>query len=252
LGRFLGSSWFCQSDIVSSRLVVEPVEAHQQITQTVGLLMCQDSMGKKEGYNNATTTQSSCFEKRNDFLKSVLLHVERRRDAVEHKASIFLAANALLLTAIRGLGSPIPTSLASSRWIWLGIGLLILFLLGIATSSFCAVQVLAPFGYQKRKRVMKVSNDEFNVYWLGKISQFTDSRAYSNALEPLTEQQLLEQLTNEAYNLSCLVTERYQWIHRAQRAVLLSIFSLLGLAALLGLAVKSENARFCIFQFCRI
>jgi len=177
------------------------------------------------------------YDKKNDFLKSAILSAERRRDAVEHKASIFLAANALLLTAVRGLGSPIPKSLTSSGWIWPGIGLLILFLLGVATSSFCAVQVLAPFWYEKRKKVMKVCDDEFNVYWLGKISQFADSKAYSNAIEPLTEQHLLEQLTNEAYNLSCLMIERYKWIHRAQRAVLLSIFFLLGLAALVGLAV---------------
>ena len=177
-------------------------------------------------------------DKRNDFLKGVIVQAQKHRDAVEHKASIFLAANALLLTAIRGLGAPIPTSLAASGWKWPGIGLLILFLLGIAISSFCAVQVLAPFWYQKRKRFMKVSDDEFNIYWIGKISQFADSKAYANAIEPLTEQQLLEQLTNEAYNLSCLMVERYRWIHRAQRAVLFSIFVLSGLAALLGLAVS--------------
>lgn len=177
-------------------------------------------------------------EKKNDFLKSVIMHAEKRRDAVEHKASIFLAANGLLLTAIGGLGSPIPRSLASSGWIWPGISLLILFLLGIATSSFCAVQVLAPFSFQKRKRFMKVSDDEFNIYWVGKISEFTDSKSYAKAIEPLTDQQLLEQLINEAYNLSCLLAERYRWIHRAQRAVLFSIFALLGLAALLGLVVS--------------
>jgi pycsar effector protein len=176
-------------------------------------------------------------DKKNDFVKSVILATERRNDAVHHRASIFLAANALLLTAVRGLGSPIPSSLTSSGWIWLGIGLLIVFLFSIATSSFCAVQVLAPFWYEKRMKVMKVTKDEFNVYWLGKISQFADSKAYSNAIESLTEQQLLEQLTNEAYNLSCLMMERYRWIHRAQRAVLVSIFALLGYAALVGLVV---------------
>ena len=184
------------------------------------------------------TNPPASYVIKNDFLKSVLLSVERRRDAVEHKASIFLAANGLLLTSITGLGSIIPTSLASSKWIWPGIVLLILFLLSIATSSFCAIQVLAPFWDDKRKKIMHLPDDEFNVYWLGKISQFVDSKAYASAIAPLTEHQLVEQLTNDAYNLSCLMMDRYKWIHRAQRAVLLSIFFLLGLAALVGLAVS--------------
>ncbi len=170
-------------------------------------------------------------DKKNDFLKSVILAAEKRRDAVESKASILLGANAVLLTAISALGLPTPTPLASSAWTFFRFGLLIVSLAGIVTSSLSAIQVLAPFGAHKRKQVMKVSDSEFNVYWSGKISEFENSKAYSNAIESLTEHQILEQLTNEAYNISCLVMDRYKWIQRAQRAITLSILAFIGLAA---------------------
>jgi len=168
-------------------------------------------------------TEVAALNSKLEFLRNVLDAAEKRRDAVENKASILIAASAILLAALGSFDLPVPGSGGVRTWNMLAIGLLAATVVSVVLSILCALNVLAAFTPKKRQQVMKVTPDEFNVFFLGKIAAFRDAAVYQDAIESLTQDAILAQLTRQAYNLSRLVMERYKWFHRAQRLLVLSV-----------------------------
>lgn len=159
------------------------------------------------------------------FLQSVLEAAENRRDGVENKASILIAANAILLAAVGSFFDFSTLSIGEGKSLYqVVITLLIATVICVILSILCSLNVLAAFTPKKRQRVMKVSKDEFNVFFVGKIAEFQNAAAYQETINSLTQERVVSQYTNQAFNLSLLVNERYRWFHRSQRLLILSIF----------------------------
>lgn len=169
-------------------------------------------------------------EKKLEFMGDVLEAAEKRRDSAENKASILLASNAILLTGITSFG--VPTFLTSAAWTWPDVVNVVLATISLTSAGFSslwAIRILAPFMKKKREQFLRITSPEFNVFFCGKIIEFEDAKSYLATVASLTQEQLLEQLTNQAYNLSRIIVDRYKWLQRSHRAFLLAILTFVAL-----------------------
>jgi len=166
------------------------------------------------------------FDRKLGFVLNVLEAAEKRRDGVENKASILLASNAILLTAITSFGFPLFSG--GAVWSWLNTvkAFLAAVSLGGATISSCfAIQVIAPLMKKRRERVLRITVPEFNIFFSGKIAERESTESYMTVVESLTDKQIFEQLVCQAYRLSRLVMHRYKWLLRSLRVFLLAVFA---------------------------
>jgi pycsar effector protein len=168
------------------------------------------------------------LEDQKEFLKGAIESADRLKNGVENKASIVLGANSILLAALGLLlRSPFePGSTVQSLHPAATLLLLIL-VLAIALSILCTLMVLTHITPQRRRALMKLHDNEFNVFFAGAISRYANAKAYREAVETLGTADLVQQLYGEAYNLSCIVIERYKWFQRSLMFLIVSLFLLL-------------------------
>ncbi len=119
-------------------------------------------------------SQVASYEKRMQFLLSVLHAEEKRRDAAENKSSILIASNAILLGAMTGFLLPLNNTGTFIFWIQV---FLTIFVFGAVISSvMISAQVLAPFTTQgQRTRIMDLGlnpGSEYNLFLFARIAIF--------------------------------------------------------------------------------
>jgi hypothetical protein len=176
------------------------------------------------------------FDRKIEFLKVVIESAEKRRDAVENKFSILIAANAILLSIIIGVGL---SSVARSNPIyWTQFALTAVALGSVLLSILWCAQVLSPLSQKQRSKIMDVPDDaklEHNLYLFMRIADLSKVD-YSREITALTEPEFFEQLLAEAHNLSRLLVFRYKVLGRANMmfAAGAVIFTILALTNLLG------------------
>ncbi len=179
------------------------------------------------------TTANS--EDQKEFLKMVIEAAERRRSGVENKASIVLGANSILLAALGLLLKPPSDAGSMLRSLHPASAILLLLLVVAVTASILGtLVVLTDISSGRRRSLMKLPQNEFNVFYTGAIARHGTARAYQQAVEGLGSTELMEQLYNEAYNISCIVRERYKWFRFALLSLMASLMLLL---AILGTAL---------------
>jgi hypothetical protein len=85
-----------------------------------------------------------------------------------------------------------------------------------------------------RKQILDVEPSEFNVFFFMKITEYS-KKEYLEAVNNLTEEQIIEQLASDAHNSSRLLTMRLERLKRAYLAFIISIvmFAILGVVSLL-------------------
>jgi hypothetical protein len=176
--------------------------------------------------------QSATYEKKIEFLFAVLEAAEKRRDSVENKSAILIAANAILLTGIIGLGIPLFTA-SGDVGLWLKIGLTAGALGAIILSTLWSAQILTPLATQKqRSQIMDLGPNpeaERNLYLFVRIAKFKKAE-YKQAIDSLTQQEIFEQLTSEVHNLSLILSYRYQAMRLSHIAFILAIVAFAALA----------------------
>jgi hypothetical protein len=159
-----------------------------------------------------------------ELLLNVLMAAEKRRSGVENKASIVLATNSILLAALGSFLNPSLLALMGKKSLdRISIYLIGAFIIFAVLSILSTLIVLNAIGPRRRPRIMRLPENEFNIFFVGKIAEFHDARAYGNAVKSLTAEGLIEQLTNQAYNVSHIVMNRYRWFGRALAFLLLSV-----------------------------
>jgi hypothetical protein len=164
------------------------------------------------------------FDNQREFLRNVLDAAEKRRNGVEHKAAIVLATNSILLTFLaRFLDSSFLASIGLKSLDRIAVGILLAVVIAAGISMVLTMLVLVGFTGKRRHQILKVSEDEFNVFYVGKIAKFSDASAYQETVKSLTADDLLEQLTSQAYRLSLLIVDRYKWFNLALGALSFSI-----------------------------
>lgn len=180
--------------------------------------------------------QPASHEERIEYLILVLEAVEKRRDSVENKSAVLIAANAILLSAIISLGIPQLTDAV-------GVGMLIrvvitiIVLSAIILSTLWSAQILMPLATQKqRSQIMDLGPDpdkEHNLFLFVRISKMQKAE-YRKAIESLTQEEIADQLISEVHNLSRLLDTRYRAMRRSHGAF---VFALVAFAALAILEV---------------
>jgi len=162
-----------------------------------------------------------------EFLRLVIDSAERRRDSVENKASILIASNAILLTALASL---LPSLVAGrsagapkQAYEWIPIALGTLTLIAVVVSTMSAIRILVSISTDKdRKRIMDIDRMESNLLYFGKIADTTKAE-FQAAIEAMTNQTILEQLVGEAHNIARLTRERYRLLYFSHRAFFVSV-----------------------------
>ena len=160
-----------------------------------------------------------------NFLKLVIDSAEKRRDAVENKASILIASNAILLTALASLIPSLahPGAGSVNPYIWIPIGLGVLTLISVVVSTMSAIGILVSVrGDRQRKQVMDIGEEELNLFYFGKVAE-SSKADYLAAIRSLTDQAILEQLAAEAHNISRLARQRYRLLYFSHRAFMVSV-----------------------------
>jgi predicted RND superfamily exporter protein len=157
------------------------------------------------------------FEEKINFLHNVLEAAEKRRNGVENKASILIAANAILLSAIGSFFNFSSLHRCEvNNYYQVVVFLLIAMIICVISSIFCSLNVLTALTPKKRQELMNVSKDEFNVFFIGKIAEFKSATDYHKMIKSLSQEIVLSQYTNQAFNLSRLVMARYRWFNRSK------------------------------------
>lgn len=162
-----------------------------------------------------------------EFLRFAIDSAERRRDSVENKASILIASNAILLTAMASL---LPSLLAvgnvgnpRNAFGWFPIAFGALTFIAVFVSTMSAIKILVSISTDKdRKRIMDIDGTELNLLYFSKIAERTKIE-YRAAIEAMTDQMLLEQLVDEAHNVARLTQERYRFLYFSHRAFFVSV-----------------------------
>lgn len=162
-----------------------------------------------------------------EFLRYAIDSTERRRDSVENKASILIASNAILLTALASL---LPSLIAvgnteNSRnaYGWLPIALGTLTFIAVVVSTMSAIRILVSISTDRdRKRIMDIDGTELNLLYFSKIAERTKTE-YRAAIEAMKDQMILEQLVDEAHNVARLTRERYRFLYFSHRAFFVSV-----------------------------
>ncbi|OGO27238.1 MAG: hypothetical protein A2Z16_02865 [Chloroflexi bacterium RBG_16_54_18] len=162
-----------------------------------------------------------------EFLRLVIDSAEKRRDSVENKASILIASNAILLTALASL---LPSLVAGrsagsikNAYEWVPVALGALTLIAVVVSTMSAIRILVSIPTDKdRKRIMDVDGVESNLLYFGKIAERTKAE-YQAAIDTMTDQMILEQLVEEAHNVARLTRERYRFLYFSHRAFFVSV-----------------------------
>lgn len=165
------------------------------------------------------SVQPAPYERKMEFLFTALEAEEQRRDSLERKSSVLLAANAILLSAIIGLGLPVITS--ETPYFWLQFPLTILALGAVAISVLFSAEILHPFASQEqRSEIMDLGPDpetELNLFFFAKIAEFK-KEDYQREIDVLTEQNIFEQLTSQIHNLSRILCRRYRVLRMSHSA----------------------------------
>ncbi len=157
-----------------------------------------------------------------EYLKLVIESAERRRDAVENKASILIASNAILLTALATLVPSLVTAKGNpTGWIPVGLGALTLVSVVVSTMSAIGILVSISSG-ERRLQVLDITEPELNIFFFDKVAEKTKAD-YLAVIRGLTDQMILEQLAAEAHNVSRLTRERYRYLYFSHRAFLVSV-----------------------------
>ena len=175
------------------------------------------------------------IEDQKDFLKTVIDAADKLKIGVENKASIVLGANSILLAT---LGLLLKSRLEAGATATvqslnpIATFLLLVLVLSIALSILCTLMVLTHITPERRQSVMNLPDQEFNVYYVGAVARHGNAKAYQEAVERLGPLELTQQLYGEAYNLSCIVMERYKWFQRSLVFLIASLFLLLGFLAI--------------------
>ena len=177
-------------------------------------------------------SQTAPYEKTIEFLLAILEAEEKRRDSVENKSSVLMAANAILLSAIIGLGLPLIT--AGSPFLWFQIPLTIVALGAVIASVLYSAEILVSFLTQEQRlKVMDLGSDpnaEYNLFWFIGIAKFK-KEDYQREINGLTEQKIFEQLVSQIHNLSRLLRRRYEILRVSHSAFIVgtTAFAILAL-----------------------
>jgi len=183
------------------------------------------------------STQRTNQSSQVDFLKAVIDSAEKRRDAVENKASILIAANAILFTATVGFIAPavMASASGSSTVFLINTGLTFCVLVAIIVSIVSATSILVSISTDKQRQKVMDIESEFNLFYFGKIAERKKDE-YRSLIESLTDEQILEQYVAEAHNLSRILKLRYRSLYRAHGTFVIAViaFALLALSKALG------------------
>ena len=176
-------------------------------------------------------TDLATNEEKTSFMLTVIAAEEMRRDSIETKSEIMLAANAVLLGVMLSLGSGQLVQGGAVRWIQLA--LMLVSFGSMILSTYFGVRIFAPIMSRKqRDRVMDLRVTEHNLFLFLKIAEFTKS-GYRRELDELSKEEILEQYVSQAHNLSRLLVVKYQNIQRAHLMFLVALvsFSMLAIIA---------------------
>jgi len=161
---------------------------------------------------------SASLEQKKEFLLHTLEAEEKRRDAVENKASILIASNAILLGAIINFVLPLNTS-GNFVIVWLQIALAIMTFGFVISSILISAQIFASFNQKKRSQIMDLGSNpenENNLFLFSRIAEFK-KETYQDKIDNITDEEILNQLTSQVHNLSRLLVLRYKKIWLAHR-----------------------------------
>ncbi len=201
-------------------------------TETIDGLLKRDGAQRKGNMENQDKLTVN-GEIRREFLTQILESEENRRASLDSRSAILLAANAALLTGVVGFGVPLAMNGVASVWMWLKVSLAILALISAVVSVLIIVQIVAPLAiYQKeREKLMDLDLPEFNVYFFLKIADYK-RRDFINAVNSLTENDIIEQLASEVHNVSRILQYRLPRLRRAHIAFVIGIIAFVLLALL--------------------
>lgn len=164
------------------------------------------------------------FPHKLEFLSLVLEAEEKRRNSVESRVSILIAADAVLISAIAGLG--IPKTQLYQPIILLQLIFSILAFSATILSVLWAIQVITPINYRNRNKTLDLGKNpptEFNLFYFMAIEKF-DKAGYLNAVNSLTEREIIQQVAAQIHNVSRLLTKRYYIMRTAHLSFFTGLF----------------------------
>lgn len=166
------------------------------------------------------------FEKKLQFLLTVLDSEEKRRASVENRLSVLIASNAILLSVIVNLGFPsINTNFPA---FWIQISLSAIALIAIVFSTLWGAQILTAIGGQKKRaQIMdlgKKPESEYNLILFTRISKYKKSE-YLDEINSLSEQKFLEQISSQVHNVSRLLERRYKDLTYSHNSFVIAIIA---------------------------
>lgn len=138
-----------------------------------------------------------------DFLHNILESAEGISATIDNRASILLAANALLLTGIFVIGIPSVTSRTPNAWLWVKIIFFAISLISSIISVYFINRIIGPVAATKkqRERIMDLDDPEFNVTFSFKVAEFAKEE-YIRTIFELSEEDMIKQLASNLHNLS--------------------------------------------------
>lgn len=172
-----------------------------------------------------TKKQKTNYTKRLEYLLVNLEYVEKRRNAVEGKSSILMAACAIVLTAMSNFG--FLDALSASTFPQNVRAIFTMLTLScLVFSILCCSRVLSGHMNDKsRGRIMDIEG-EYNIFHSGKIAELKKD-VYLAEVENLTDRQVFEQLGAEVHNVSRIARDRYKYFNWANRLFVLSVIALM-------------------------
>ena len=113
--------------------------------------------------------------------------------------------------------------------------LVVLAFSSVILSILINAQVLAPTSQKQRNKIMDNPERELNLFWFVEIAK-KKKVDYQHAIDTLTEEMAIKQLTLQAHNLARILDVRYRKMGRADILFMIGVitFALLAVTKLFG------------------
>lgn len=159
-----------------------------------------------------------------DFLTKIINVNNEKQHLYDNRASILLAANAILLASITNFGIPIIQRNMTNAWGWAIISFAIIGIFLAILSIILTIQIIAPIAHTQstRKKNLDLEPQESNLFFFIKIAEYK-KQEYSEKVKKLSEDKIIEQLLSEVHNVSRLLAIRLLKLKFAYQIFLISV-----------------------------